>query len=58
MPAVIFSYQKCQFGYILEGRGMENVGIFYGLLEHFTAIWYMQWPFEIFDGLFVYSIAF
>jgi hypothetical protein len=24
---------------------MENVGIFYGHLEHITAIWYILWPF-------------
>jgi hypothetical protein len=24
---------------------MENVGIFYGHLEYFTAIWYILWPF-------------
>jgi hypothetical protein len=48
----IFSYQKSQFGYILEGLGMQNVGIFYdkwnilqpfGIfycpLEYFTALW-------------------
>jgi hypothetical protein len=32
-PDGIFSYQKFQFGYTLEGFGMENVGIFYGNLE-------------------------
>jgi hypothetical protein len=29
----IFSNQKSQSGYILEGLGTENVGIFYGRLE-------------------------
>jgi hypothetical protein len=24
---------------------MENVGIFYGRLEHLTAIWYTSWSF-------------
>jgi hypothetical protein len=24
---------------------MENAGIFYGHLEHFTVIWYILWPF-------------
>jgi hypothetical protein len=28
LPDGLFSYQKYQFGYILEGLGMENVGIF------------------------------
>jgi hypothetical protein len=29
-----------QCGYIV-GLGTDNVGIFYGQLEHFTAIWYI-----------------
>jgi hypothetical protein len=29
LPDGIFSYQKYQFGYILEGLGKENVGVFY-----------------------------
>jgi hypothetical protein len=24
---------------------MENAGIFYGLLEYFTVMWYILWPF-------------
>jgi hypothetical protein len=28
LPDGIFSYQKSQFGYILEGLGMEKAGIF------------------------------
>jgi hypothetical protein len=36
---VYFQKQKSQFGQILEGLGFENVGIFYGPLEYFTAIW-------------------
>jgi hypothetical protein len=31
---------KSQFGYIL-GLGMDNVDMFYGQLEHFTAIRYL-----------------
>jgi hypothetical protein len=27
---------------------MENVGIFYDLLEYFTVIWYILWQFGIF----------
>jgi hypothetical protein len=34
LPDGIFSNQKFQFGYILEGLGMEKFGIF-------------QWQFEI-----------
>jgi hypothetical protein len=31
---------------------MDNVGIFYGRLEHFTAIWYILKPFGMFFGKF------
>jgi hypothetical protein len=41
LPDGLFSYQKSQFGYILVGLGMENIGIFYDPLEYFTAIWYI-----------------
>jgi hypothetical protein len=34
----IFLNQKSQFGYILEGRRLENVDIFYGHFEYFTDI--------------------
>jgi hypothetical protein len=37
----VFSYQKSQFGHILEGLGMETVGIFYERLVYFM-------PFGIF----------
>jgi hypothetical protein len=33
VPDGIFSYQKSQFEYILEGLVMENVDIFYDNLE-------------------------
>jgi hypothetical protein len=29
---------------------MENVGMFYGHLEYFTALWYNFWPFGIISG--------
>jgi hypothetical protein len=45
MPDGLFSYQKYQFGYILEGLCMESAGIFYDHLEYFTAIWCILWPF-------------
>jgi hypothetical protein len=38
LPDGIFSNQKFRFGYILEGLGMENVGIFYNHVEYLTAI--------------------
>jgi hypothetical protein len=34
LPDGIFSNQKFQFGKILEGLAMEDVGIFYGHLIH------------------------
>jgi hypothetical protein len=37
---VYFSDQKSQFGLILEGLGVENIGIFYDHMEYFTAICY------------------
>jgi hypothetical protein len=36
----ILKRKKSQFGLILEGLTMQDVGIFYGQLVHFTAIWY------------------
>jgi hypothetical protein len=39
LPDGLFSDQKS--GYILEGLGMVNVGIFYDHLEYFTSIWYI-----------------
>jgi hypothetical protein len=33
LPDGIFSNQKSQYGYILEGLAMENVGIFYDHLD-------------------------
>jgi hypothetical protein len=43
LPDGIFAYQKYQFGYILDGLGMENACIFYCRLvpmfyEHFVYI--------------------
>jgi hypothetical protein len=54
LPDGIVSYQKYQFGYILEGIGMKFFVIFYGHLEHFTSIWYISWPFGKFWGPLVY----
>jgi hypothetical protein len=46
----IFSYPKSQLEYILESLGLENVGLFYGHVEYFTANRNMLWPFGIFCG--------
>jgi hypothetical protein len=35
----------------LEGLAMEDVGIFYGHLVNFAAIWYVLWLFGKFYGL-------
>jgi hypothetical protein len=35
-------------GPFLEGLAMEDVGVFYGHLISFTAIWHLLWPFGIF----------
>jgi hypothetical protein len=43
LPDGIFSHQKYKFWDILEGLGMKNVGVFYGNLEYFTAIWNIMW---------------
>jgi hypothetical protein len=40
-PDGIFSYQKYNFGYVLEGLGMENFGIFYVHFLYFMVIWYI-----------------
>jgi hypothetical protein len=46
--------KKSQFGYILEGLEMENVGIFYGHLEYFMVILYILQSFGIFCSPLVY----
>jgi hypothetical protein len=37
----LFSLQKSQFEFNIEGLGMENVDIFYDHFEYFAAIWYI-----------------
>jgi hypothetical protein len=44
LPGGLFSNKKYQFGKILEGLAMEDVGIFYGHLVYFMAIWSILWP--------------
>jgi hypothetical protein len=47
LPDGIFAYQKYQFWYILEGLGMENVGVvisiwyIYDHLVNCTTVWYI-----------------
>jgi hypothetical protein len=49
--ACVLAYQKSLFGNILEGLGMENVGIFKSHFVHFLA-------FGIFSGHLVYFYPF
>jgi hypothetical protein len=39
LPDGIFSNQKSQFGYILEGLAMEDIGKFMTILVYFTVVW-------------------
>jgi hypothetical protein len=54
----LFSNQKSQFGKVLEGLAMENLGIFFDHLVYFTAIGNILWPFGIFCGNLVYFSPF
>jgi hypothetical protein len=61
LPDGILSNQKSQFGKILEGLAIEDVGIFmailslfYGQMVHAMAIWYILLPFGIFFPFLVY----
>jgi hypothetical protein len=41
LPDGLFSNQKYQLGFILEGLRKKHVGIFYGHLEYFADIGYI-----------------
>jgi hypothetical protein len=56
MPDGLFSNQKSQFGWILEGLAMEKVGIFYVYLVYSTAFENM-WSFGIFYGHLIYFMV-
>jgi hypothetical protein len=58
LPDGLFYYQKSQFGYILEGLGMENVGIFYDHLEYIMAFWYNLWRFGAVSSHLVFFAVF
>jgi hypothetical protein len=47
---VYFQTRNLKIGYILEGLGIDNVGIFCVHMECFTTIWHVSWPFGIFCG--------
>jgi hypothetical protein len=57
LPDGIFSNQKFQFGQILEGLAMEDVGMFYGQLVYFVNIWNILWTSDRFYGHLVYFMA-
>jgi hypothetical protein len=48
LPDGLFSNQNSQFGKILEGLAMENLGIFYDHLVYFRPIGSILWSFGIF----------
>jgi hypothetical protein len=54
---VSFQTKKSQFGKILEGLAMENLGIFYDHLVYLTAIKNILWPFGTFCGHLVHFVA-
>jgi hypothetical protein len=58
LPDGLFSNQKSQFGLILDGLAMENLGIFCDHLVYFTAIGNILWPFGIFGSNLVYFSPF
>jgi hypothetical protein len=41
LPDGLFVHQKYQFTYVLDGIGMEHVGIFNCYVVYFTTIWYI-----------------
>jgi hypothetical protein len=55
LPDGLFLNQKSQFGKILEGLVLEDVGIFRGHFVYFTAKWYILWSFGIYF-LFWYDV--
>jgi hypothetical protein len=57
LPDGVVFIPKIPIWYTLEGLGMENIGIFYGHLVYFTAMWYSLRPFGIFCGHLVYFTA-
>jgi hypothetical protein len=43
LPDGLFQNQKSQFGKFFYGLGIENVGLFFALLEYSMAMWYILW---------------
>jgi hypothetical protein len=57
LPDGFFSNQRSQFGKILEGLAMGNLGTFYNHLVYVKAIGNIFWPFGIFCGNLVYFVG-
>jgi hypothetical protein len=57
LPDGLFSNQKSKFGKFLEGLAMEDVGIFYRHLVHFTVFCYILLTFGTVLGNLVYFSA-
>jgi hypothetical protein len=38
---MVYFHTKYQHGYILEGQGMENIGISYSHLKKIIIVWYV-----------------
>jgi hypothetical protein len=53
LPDGTFAYTNYRSGYILEGLGMENVGISHGRLVYFTAVRHSLWSLGIKSPVFV-----
>jgi hypothetical protein len=58
LPDGLFSNQISEFGQILEGLAIEDVGIFYEHLVHFTVFCHILWTFGIVHGNLVYFSCF
>jgi hypothetical protein len=58
LPDGIFSNSNSPFGYILEGLGLEDDGIFYGHLKYCTAflVYFMAILVHIFCGRLVHLL--
>jgi hypothetical protein len=50
LPDGLFSNQRNKFGKIFEGLALEDVGVFYGHVVHFTVFCYILRTFGIVCG--------
>jgi hypothetical protein len=54
LPDGYIFIQKSRFGYILEGLGMEQIGILYGHFGIFYGPCYIVWSFGVYFHVMVY----